>query len=70
MRIIQDPTFALKAEQHKFTNTELEMQRGWFVREQTVRREFQNEFEVERKSRLDSLEGTVATINKEHAQHM
>ena len=70
MRIIQEATLALQAEQKKFANAELEMQRGWFTQEQAVRREFQNEFEVERKSLLAKLEGTLTAINKEYAQQM
>ena len=63
MKIIQEAAVALQAEQNKFPIAELALQRGWLAQEQAVRREYQNEYEVERKPLLAKLEGTLPDIN-------
>ncbi len=69
MKITQDATFALQAEQQKFAKSELELQRSWFARQQAVAGEHENEREAERKSLRAKSEGLTA-IDKERAQQV
>ncbi len=70
IKVTQEATLALEAERQKFVALELEVQRSWDVREQSFRRDFQNEYVEEPKSVVSKLEGIVTTINQEHVQEM
>ncbi len=50
--------------------TELELQRSWYQSEIIVRQEYHEENELERKSLIYELEGTLTTIENSHAEHV